>query len=151
MHMRKIIFLLFLLIALAGTASAREGNTGLGIIFGEPSGISFKLWTGKTIAIDAGAAWSFVGGGAFQVHGDLLFHNFDLFDVEKGKMALYYGFGARLKAEDQTKFSFRVPLGISYEFEKARIELFMEVVPMLDLAPKTQGDIAGGVGFRYYF
>jgi hypothetical protein len=156
--MKKAALFVIFLAAVAGLASAQTGraggNTGIGIIFGEPTGVSFKFWTGRTIAIDAAAAWSFVNGGAFQVHGDLLFHSFDLFRVEKGRMALYYGFGGRLKTKTSTedaRLSFRVPLGISYEFERAPVELFMEIAPMLNLAPKTEGDIGGGIGFRYYF
>lgn len=149
--MKKALALIAALFVLGGFSFAREGNVGLGLIFGEPSGLSFKLWTGENVAFDAGAAWSFVEGGAFQVHGDLLFHNFNIFNVEQGRMALYYGFGGRLKLADQTKVSLRVPLGIAYEFEETNIELFAEVVPMLNLAPKTEGDIAGGIGFRYYF
>jgi hypothetical protein len=134
-------------------ANHQGGNTGLGLIFGEPSGVSLKVWTSRTIAFDAAAAWSFVDGGSFQIHGDLLFHSFDLFNVEKGKMALYYGFGARLKTKSDTdaKFSFRVPLGISYEFDGAPIELFFEIAPMLDIVPKTEASFGGGMGFRYYF
>ena len=149
--MKKTALALILVTALAGVAHARDGNFGLGLIFGEPSGVSMKVWTGNTTAFDAAAAWSFVGGGFFQIHGDLLFHNFDLFEVDTGKMALYYGFGGRVKMADQTQVSLRVPVGISYEFERTSIELFLEVVPMLDLAPSTQAGIAGGVGFRYYF
>jgi hypothetical protein len=156
--MKKVALLMIFLAAVAGAASAQTGrsggNTGIGIIFGEPTGVSFKFWTGKTVAIDAAAAWSFADGSSFQLHGDLLFHSFDLFRVEKGRMALYYGFGGRLKTKDvndQARLSFRVPLGISYEFEGAPIELFMEIVPMLDLVPKTEGAIGGGIGFRYYF
>ena len=51
----------------------------------------------------------------------------------------------------ETVISARVPLGISYEFAKTSIELFIEVVPMLDLVPETTVGIAGGAGFRYYF
>jgi hypothetical protein len=152
--MKKLAVALVLLTAFAGASFAKDGNFGLGIIFGEPTGVSFKLWTGEKTAFDAAAAWSFVGGTYFQVHGDLLFHNFDLFEVETGTMALYYGFGGRVKlaeAGGDTKFSLRVPLGISYQFERTDIELFLEIAPMLDLAPKTQGSIAGGIGFRYFF
>jgi hypothetical protein len=149
--MKKLAIALVLMTALAGASFARDGNMGVGLIFGEPSGVSFKLWTGETTAFDAAAAWSFVGGGYFQVHGDLLFHNFNLFEVEKGSMALYYGFGGRVKMADETQVSLRVPVGISYQFEDTSIELFLEVVPMLDLAPSTQAGIAGGIGFRYFF
>lgn len=151
--MKKAAILLILLGCLAGLSFAGEsGDIGLGIILGEPTGFSAKLWTGKTTAFDAGAAWSFVSSGTFfQVHGDLLFHNYDLFQVDKGKMALYYGFGGRVKMADQTIISVRVPIGISYQFEKTAIELFLEVVPMLDVVPATEVGIGGGVGFRYYF
>ncbi len=156
--MKKTALIIIFLAAVAGFASAQTGraggSTGLGIIFGEPTGVSFKYWTGRTVAIDAAAAWSFVNGGSFQAHADILFHSFDIFKVEKGRMALYYGFGGRIKTETDTEdahVSFRVPVGISYEFERAPFEIFIEIVPMLDLAPKTEGDIGGGLGFRYYF
>jgi len=156
--MRKAALILILLAAVAGAAHAQTGRSGgdvgLGLIFGEPTGVSFKYWTGRTVAIDAAAAWSFINGGSFQVHGDLLFHSFDIFRVEKGRMALYYGFGGRFKTKTDTegaRLSFRVPLGISYEFERAPVELFVEVAPMLDVTPKTEGNIGGGIGFRYYF
>lgn len=150
--MRKAALALILLAALAGLSYGRDGDVGLGIILGEPTGVSFKMWTGKTVAFDAGAAWSFVNNGTFfQLHGDLLFHNFDLFRVDKGKMALYYGFGGRVKFAADTLVSLRVPVGISYEFPKTSIELFFEVVPMLDIVPATEVGIAGGAGFRYYF
>jgi len=149
--MKKAALMLIILGCLAGLSFGQNGDIGLGIILGEPTGFSAKLWTGKTTAFDAGAAWSFVSGGFFQVHGDFLFHNFDLFQVETGKLALYYGFGGRVKLADQTIVSVRVPIGISYQFEKTAIELFLEVVPMLDIVPATDVGIAGGAGFRYFF
>jgi len=151
--MKKAALMLIILGCLAGLSFGKNGDIGLGIILGEPTGLSAKLWTGKTktMAFDAGAAWSSVNGGFFQVHGDLLFHNFDLFKVETGKMALYYGFGVRVKFANQTIVSVRVPVGISYQFKKTAIELFLEVVPMLDLIPATEVGIGGGAGFRYFF
>jgi hypothetical protein len=156
--MKKAALIIIFLAAVAGIAHAQTGRSGgdagLGIIFGEPTGVSFKYWTGRTIAIDAAAAWSFVNGGSFQVHGDLLFHSFDIFRVERGRMAFYVGFGGRFKTKDEngdTRLSFRAPLGISYEFERAPVEIFVEVAPMLNLTPRTEGDIGGGIGFRYYF
>jgi hypothetical protein len=149
--MKKAALILIILGCLAGLSFGQNGKLGLGIILGEPTGLSAKMWTGNTTAFDAGAAWSFVSGGFFQIHGDLLFHNFDLFKVDTGKMALYYGFGGRVKFADQTIVSVRVPIGISYQFEKTAIELFFEVVPMLDLIPATEVSVGGGAGFRYYF
>ena len=157
--MKKAALALVLFGALAGlTYASSNHNIGLGIMIGEPTGISFKLWSRQTVAWDAGAAWSFVGGRYFQIHSDILLHNFNLFTVETGRMALYYGGGARIKFAAQDEFgdggtvvSLRIPVGISYEFEKTPIELFIEVVPMLDIIPSTEANMAGAVGFRYYF
>lgn len=156
--MKRFFSIVLFLALAAGLASAQTGraggNIGLGAVFGEPTGVSFKYWSSRTMAFDAAAAWSFVGGGSFQLHADVIFHNFELFKVEKGRLALYYGFGGRFKSEDENGdavFSLRLPIGISYEFEKSPFELFFEVAPMLNLAPETKGDIGGGMGFRYYF
>ncbi len=150
--MKKVAFALVIFGCLAGLSFAESNhNIGLGIILGEPTGISFKIWNRQTVAFDAGAAWSIVDEKHFQVHGDLLFHNFGLFRVETGRMALYYGIGARVWFATDTIVSLRVPVGLSYEFEKTPIELFLEVVPMLDLIPSTEVGMGGAVGFRYYF
>jgi hypothetical protein len=150
--MKKAALILILFGCLAGLSYGESNHSfGLGIMLGEPTGITAKVWNKQTVAFDAGAAWSFVGSTFFQVHGDLLFHNFNLFKVETGRMALYYGVGARVKFADDTTVSLRVPIGISYEFEKTPVELFLEVVPMLDLVPSTDVSMAGAVGFRYYF
>ena len=150
--MKKAALVIILFGCLAGLSFGEsKHNFGVGIILGEPTGLSAKGWLSETVGIDGGAAWSFTGGSYFQLHGDLLVHNFKLFAVETGKMGFFYGVGARIRFDDDTTFSLRVPVGISYEFEKTPIELFLEIVPMLDLVPATEVDIAGGVGFRYYF
>ena len=149
--MKKAALMVILLGCIAGLSFGRDGDIGLGIILGEPTGLSLKLWRGRTMALDAGAAWSFVNGEYLQVHGDILFHNFNLFNVESDKMALYYGFGGRVKFEDKTVVSVRLPVGVSYELARTSIELFLEIVPMLDVVPETKVGVAGGAGFRYFF
>ena len=149
--MKKAALMAILLGCLAGLSFGRAGDVGVGIILGEPTGLSLKLWRGRTMALDAGAAWSFANGDYLQIHGDILFHNFNVFNVEKDKAALYYGVGARVKFEDETVVSIRLPVGVSYELAKTSIEFFVEVVPMLDFVPETKVGVAGGVGFRYFF
>jgi len=157
--MKRAALALILFGCLAGLSFGESNhNIGAGVILGEPTGLTFKIWNRQTVAIDAGAAWSFVSGGFFQLHGDLLFHNFSIFKPETGRMALYYGVGGRVKfgsedttGEHHTTVSIRVPVGISYEFEKTPVELFLEIVPMLDLVPSTEVQMAGAIGFRYYF
>ncbi len=155
---RTALVIALIFAAFAGLSFGESNrNIGLGIIAGEPTGVSFKLWSSQTTAFDAGAAWSFVGGEFFQVHGDFLLHNFDIFRVDSGRMSLFYGVGGRVKfgedtvGDNETTLSLRVPIGLAYEFEKTPVEIFLEIVPMLDLIPATEIGIAGAVGFRYYF
>ena len=156
--MKRAALVLLLFGCLAGFShGASNHNFGLGIIVGEPTGVSFKFWSSQTVGWDAGAAWSFVDGSFFQIHGDILLHNFNLLKVDTGRMSLYYGAGARLKfgsndtSGSDTILSLRVPIGIAYEFDKTPVELFLEVVPMLDLVPRTAVGMAGAIGFRYFF
>jgi len=136
-----------------------SGNFGLGVILGEPTGISGKLWLGNGMAIDGAVAWSLSKNYSLHIHGDYLFHNFTLIDVEQGKLPLYYGIGGRIKIReddpndnnDDDAIGVRFPVGLAYLFEGAPVDIFVEVVPILDLAPDTDFDINGAIGFRYFF
>jgi hypothetical protein len=130
-----------------------HGNIGLGVIFGEPTGLSAKIWMTENTGWDIGAAWSWSGDGHFHLHADYLFHNFNLFDVDKGSLPVYLGIGGRVLFRDNAddKIGVRFPIGVEYFFEDWPVAIFGEVVPILDLAPSTDGDINGGFGIRFYF
>ena len=146
----KYITILFSIIFITQIYSQDRG-TGLGIIIGEPTGFSFKHWTSSTTAFDAAIAWSFINEGAFHIHVDYLLHSFRLIDVPEGKLPFYYGIGGRLKTSDKTRLGVRVPLGLAYLFQTAPIDIFLEVVPILDFIPKTDFRINAALGARYYF
>ena len=132
--------------------SAAQGGAGLGIIVGEPTGVSGKAWMGGNMAIDAAAAWSFAHEDALHIHGDVLAHAMDLFPVDRGALPLYYGIGGRLKIRDEdTQFGLRVPLGLAYIFPSSRADMFVEVAPLLDLAPDTDVSVNAAAGVRYFF
>jgi hypothetical protein len=145
----KIIILLVLLPI--SILPAREKGFGLGIIIGEPTGLSFKKWTSKTQAFDAALAWSFEGDNAFHLHGDYLIHNFHSLRIDRSSIPFYYGIGFRLKFEDENKFGVRFPLGVTLFIREAPIDLFLEIVPILNLAPSTDMDLNIAFGARYYF
>lgn len=150
--MKKFV-MIFTLVAVifSGTVIAEEKEFGLGIILGEPTGISLKKWIGSKAAIDGGIAWSFGNGGSFHLHVDYLLHDFNQFDVEKGKLPLYYGIGVRIMAADKSKIGVRIPVGICYIFEKAPLDIFLELGPILDLAPDVKFGFTGCIGARYFF
>jgi hypothetical protein len=136
------------------TGSIHEaGSLGAGVLLGEPMGVSVKYWLSDKTAIDGGAGWSFAAPDGFQLHGDFLFHKFDLFHVGEGELPLYFGVGGRVKFVENgdNRAGIRGPVGISYLFPNWRWELFAEVAPTLDLAPFTRLEWNGGIGLRYYF
>lgn len=145
--------IVFLLVFLLLCASAVEGRNGLGIgvILGEPTGISLKLWSSSTTAIDAAAAWSFKKEGKLHLHMDYLFHNFKLFKVRHGKLPLYFGIGGRVKFEEETRVGVRFPVGVCYILRDTPIDIFFEIVPLLDLAPETDFNFNASIGVRYFF
>ena len=150
----KRLFGFIVIITLLTTATAgwsQEEGVGLGVILGEPTGVSFKTWLSKTQAIDAAAAWSFGNKSAFHLHADYLIHNWSLIRVDRSNIPIYYGIGARLKFEDDNRFGVRFPVGITFFIREAPIDFFLEIVPILNLAPATDFDLNAAIGARYYF
>ncbi len=158
MNIKKLLSILTIIFGVAiaipetshAQANGEGGNLGLGVMLGEPTGISIKAWNNSKSAFGFGAAWSFGRYDAIHLHGDYLQHSW-LNGVDQGRLAFYYGVGARLVLADEAAIGIRVPLGLNYIVEDAPIDLFVEAVPILDLAPSTDFDGNGAVGIRFYF
>lgn len=165
LSLRHLLPVLFLSSWLGATA--QSDGFGAGIILGEPTGISLKGWIGNDRAIDGAVAWSLRGGAYFSLHADYLFHNMDLIKLAKGRMPLYYGPGLRLRSWNGGRYwdhgrwhygdggrvnlGIRFPVGLAYLPEKAPVDIFLELAPVLDLLPATDFGINGAVGARYWF
>ena len=148
---RTIMLCASVVLLICGTVQGQDSGFGLGIIIGEPTGISVKQWTDSRMAVDAAIAWSFEKEAAFHMHGDLLYHSFTPPKIDHGELAWYYGIGGRVKFEDDSKIGVRVPLGIDYFFGTAPLDFFFEIVPILDLAPSTDFSLNAAIGIRYFF
>ena len=148
--MRKLI-LLFIFLSSFILISAQSKGFGAGIIVGEPTGISGKYWVSSINSINMAAAWSFKGDGAILLQADYVFHEYNLIKVNKGKLPVYFGIGGRVFLSDEIIIGARVPIGISYMFANAPVDIFLEVVPVLNLVPATDFSVDGGIGFRYFF
>lgn len=140
---KSVIFFILVSVLFCGTAVAQEGGLGLGVILGEPTGLSGKLWLRGDTAIDGAAAWSFNKGGNMHLHADYLLHGFG------GRIRLYYGFGVRAKLEEDRRVGIRFPVGIAYIAE-APLDAFLEAAPLLDLAPSTNFRLNAAIGFRFF-
>ncbi|MBA3051979.1 hypothetical protein KJ959_00545 [bacterium] len=159
--MRKLmVFVSLAAVLLCGNASAQTGDYELGVILGEPTGLSAKLWTGDTTAIDGALAWSTGrdNNDNLYFHADYLIHNFNLIKVEEGKLPLYYGVGGKFRlrhdtsaASDDFRTGVRIPVGLDYIFKGGKVDIFFEIVPVFIIAPDSDFDINSGLGIRYHF
>lgn len=151
----RFAFLAFTILTLtavcAQPAAAQRDGFGLGLILGEPTGISFKGWMDSRSAIDAGLAWSFLHETSFHVHADYLLHTSKL--TERADMPAYYGIGGRIKAggRGSDRIGVRVVGGLAWYLRDAPIDIFVEIAPILDFAPSTDFQVNGGLGARYFF
>jgi hypothetical protein len=162
---KKIMLIALALVLFSASAWAGPGDFGLGIIIGEPTGLSAKIWLSPKSAVDGGLAWSLQGDGALHLHADYLLHDFKLIHVDQGRMALYYGIGGRFLFHNNDHWwddhhhhndkdvhvGLRIPVGLEYIFSGEKMDLFLELAPVLDLVPDTDLDLNGGIGIRYFF
>ena len=146
--MKKLFFTMVISFFALGIY-AQDSGFGVGVMVGEPTGLSAKLWTSDATAAQFGVAWSL--NNYLHVHGDMIMHVFNVVEVSKGELPFYVGLGARVLFADDLTIGVRVPLGAAYQFESAPFDLFLEVVPILNLVPGTDFDINGAIGFRYFF
>ena len=133
-----------------GSLAASKGF-GVGVIVGEPTGVSVKNWMTTNTAFDAAAAWSFTTPESFQFHADHLWHKRNL---TSKNTPLFYGIGGRFKAinsgSENARLGVRFPLGVSYLFREAPFDVFLEVAPILDLVPSTDFTVNAAFGTRFY-
>ena len=160
----KTIALLVFSIALMSNAYAQPKNDlGVGIIIGEPTGLSLKKWIGNDRAIDAGIAWSFSENDSLHIHADYLLHRFDLISIPEvpGRLPIYFGLGGRIKLkendngrgrnDDDPLAGVRMPFGIACLFADTPVDIFAEIVPVLDIVPDTDFDLNIAIGARLFF
>jgi hypothetical protein len=125
------------------------GNLGVGLMLGEPTGVSIKLWRNERSAFGIGAAWSLAERTeALHLHADYLLHSW--FKDEEN-LAFYYGIGGRIIFADDPTAGVRVPVGLNYVFQKIPFDVFIEAAPILDVTPDVELAGNGAVGIRYYF
>jgi len=145
---------IIIIIFIATNALALERKKfGVGIIAGEPTGITVKYMLDDKSAIDAGVGWETSGDNEFHIYGDYLYHMNDLIKVPHGKLPLYFGGGLRFidREKKKDKLGIRIPAGIEYLFKDLSLGAFFELVPVLNLTPDTDFDFEGGIGIRFFF
>jgi hypothetical protein len=166
---------LSLLGAMAGSAKATEvgynRKFGLGIVVGDPTGLSAKLWVAPTNALDFGLGFWGYGvnnrcfndgtcprygyhSGTFNM--DYLWQS----NIVRGQAQLDWHVGVGGRAiwvgggcgGDCFAVAARAPIGLDLMFNNPGfMELFFEIAPAFYIVPGFGFDVEGGLGVRFYF
>jgi hypothetical protein len=137
-----------------------KGTLGIGIILGEPTGITAKLYLKDDQAIQAAIGSAFIGGG-LQLHADYVFHPYILQTRPSFVLPVYFGPGVRLidytNGRDDSSFAIGARLvgGLLFDFKDVPLDAFVEVAGVLEYEFKDGRGGAirlnAGAGVRYYF
>ena len=152
-----------LMMILAKPIAAQDHGFGMGLILGEPTGLSAKLWTSKDNAFDFGLGVSLGGDrikykgdynrtGRIHFHMDYLWHSFNAISSTE-RFPLYYGIGGRFNsgAGYEGSIGVRGVFGIAWFPHSTPIDVFIELVPVFQVTPLTGLGIDAGLGIRYFF
>jgi hypothetical protein len=134
-------------------AAAQPSSFGAGIVVGDPTGLSLKFRLDRENAIDAAIAWSLDEPNNLHLRADYIWHRYGLIKVRKGQLPLFFGVGGRIEFREHSddRVGVRFPVGLDYYFANAPFDIFIELAPVLDLAPETDFDLEGAFGGRFWF
>lgn len=152
MRMLAVISFLMLSVSLA-----QADDFGLGIILGDPTGLSGKMKLNESHSVDAALAYSSGKHSGTQIHADYLWDRARTWATDQGPLHMYYGLGGRLISyedkDDKSQISLgpRGSLGLNFNINNPNIELFGELAAILELTPSITADIDAGLGARIRF
>jgi len=138
---------------------ADKGAIGIGLIIGEPTGISAKLYLSDDKAIQAAVGSAFIGGG-LQAHGDFVLHPWILQDRSSFVLPVYLGPGVRFidyyggrSGTSHFAAGMRAVIGLLFDFKDVPLDVFVEVagVGEYDFTKGWGATLNAGAGVRYYF
>ncbi|MBD3411025.1 MAG: hypothetical protein GF419_12575 [Ignavibacteriales bacterium] len=163
----KGFLLVITFIVLVGTLQAQSpGKTfGFGLIVGDPTGGTIKLWTGGTNAIAAHVGGSYFG--EIRIGADYLWHfnafNSRMFNLHAGvggAIGLGDGGGPLHDANSDNFYNRgddagvgiggRGVVGVNFYTPGAPVEIFLEVGPFIGIVPDVGFAFDGALGARYY-
>lgn len=146
---------------------------GLGLELGEPTGLSGKYFLSEAGALDfgIGAIYShYYYGDGIHLYGDFLYHPTSLVSAAAFELPLYIGGGLRFWDFDYcvgdvcdfggSAIGIRVPIGVSFDFNNVPLDIFIQLVPVLDFISgdyydryrdRTHLGIDLSAGIRYWF
>jgi len=145
---------------------------GLGLELGEPDGLNGKYFVSDSGALDFGVGYiydHYYYGDGVHLYADYLFH-VSLASTAAFELPFYIGGGLRywdfnycyqgLCKYGGSAVGIRVPLGIAFDLNNAPLDIFLQLVPVVDFLggnyymrynSREHFGIDGSVGIRFWF
>jgi len=155
-----------ILVFLAGTfictsAFAEGKNLGLGLLVGQPTGITAMYSLNIHRAIDLTVSYDFSRNfDSFLFMGDYLFRKPESLRIDTVDFGWYWGIGlfyAHFSFDvlflnvDSFAMGPRFPVGLFYSFPTVPIEVFIEFGLGISVLPGIRFNPTGGIGGRFFF
>jgi hypothetical protein len=148
---KRILFLSVLYTIFGHVAFSQGRGLGLGLMIGEPTGISCKGWVTHSGAIQLGIGWpSTSHSGGTAIAAEYLWHSHIFRSRES--FPISYGLGAIFGvSNDINIFGMRSAFGIAWWPHGSSFDIFLELNPTLYLKPSSTFELDFGFGVRYFF
>lgn len=140
---------LIVLVAHIGFAQGR--GLGLGVMIGEPTGISCKGWLSHSGAIQLGVGWpSLSETQGTVVSAEYIWHSHIFSSREY--LPLFYGLGGLFGVSSGSdRMAARGIFGIAWWPHHSSLDIFLQLAPALYFKPSSRFDFDFGFGIRYFF
>jgi hypothetical protein len=168
--MNKFKYLLFVIVLVILTTPVLKAYApmgrgfGLGVMIGEPTGLTAKIWTGGDVAWALSIGNSYLG--SLRIGADYLWHfnafNSNVINMYAGPgIAVGIGESSGWWYSSREKTWYKQPndigvgirglFGINIVPRNTPIEFFGEVGLMVGVLPATHSNIEAALGVRFYF
>ena len=147
---------------------------GLGLEVGEPTGLNGKYFLSASGALDFGVGWiyrHYYYDDGLHLYVDYLWHPATLASSPTLELPFYIGLGVRYWdfeycdepepfCYDGSAIGIRIPIGLSLDFNSAPVDIFIQVIPVLDFLTddyydryddRTHLGVDVSAGIRYWF
>lgn len=144
---------LVVLLALLWSAPARadHGAFGVGLIVGQPTGVTGAYALSDHTALDGAIGLGWIDDRDFYFHLEFDYYLPTLVRGGSVDLNAYLGIGGFFFAHDDPGIGARAPFGLSLDFNTVPLEIFLELALLMPLVPDLDLDVRGALGFRYYF
>lgn len=151
----KMSVMICLLFATGSVASAED--FAVGVILGDPTGLSGKVKLNERHSIDGALAFSSGKHSGAQIHADYIWDRARSWGTTEGPLNMYYGLGGRLISYNDDRNSSKISigprgsLGLDFNINNPNIEFFGELALVLEVVPSITADLDAGIGARIRF